>query len=123
MVTAAGPPKSVFKPGLPISNLSKGRLSSSSPLSSQPEQPGPSTSPVGIGDPVKGQTGASDFAATQNLNKALSSENNIANRRNNTIGDKSKFNWNDEAKPADLRSLITSLLLENQSSGMSLKVC
>ncbi|KAG6425867.1 hypothetical protein SASPL_110073 [Salvia splendens] len=118
---AVGPPKSVFKPGLPVSNLSKGRLSSSSPLSSQPEQCGPSTSPVGIGDPVKGQTGVSDFAATQNLNKALSSENNIANRRNSTIGDKSKFNWNDEAKPADLRSLITSLLLENQSSGMSLK--
>ncbi|XP_047963310.1 dentin sialophosphoprotein-like [Salvia hispanica] len=115
---AAGPPKSVFKP---ISNLSKGRLSSSSPLSSQPEQLGPSTSPVGIGDPVKGQTGVSDFAATQNLNKALSSEKDAVNRRNSTISDKSKFNWNDEAKPADLRSLITSLLLENQSSGMSLK--
>ncbi|XP_057793097.1 LOW QUALITY PROTEIN: uncharacterized protein LOC131009701 [Salvia miltiorrhiza] len=121
--SAVGPPKSVFKsgPSLPITSLSKGRLSSGSPLSSQPEQHGPSTSPVGIGDLVKGQIVASDFAATQNLNKVSSSEKDITNRRNSTISDKSKFNRNIEPKPADLRSLITSLLLEHHSTGMSLK--
>lgn len=112
---AGGPPKSVFKPGLP-----KGRLSSRSPLSSQPEQLGPSTSPIGIGDFGKGQTVVSDFAATQNLNKVLSSEIDTANRRNSTINDRSKLNV--EAKPTDLKSRITSLLLEHQSTGMSLKV-
>ncbi|XP_047962109.1 uncharacterized protein LOC125206939 [Salvia hispanica] len=112
--TSGGPPKSVFKPGLP-----KGRLSSRSPLSSQPEQLGPSTSPIGIGDFGKGQTVVSDFAATQNLNKVLSSEKDTANRRNSTISDRSKLNV--EAKPNDLKSRITSLLLEHQSTGMSLK--
>ncbi|KAG6395746.1 hypothetical protein SASPL_141870 [Salvia splendens] len=112
--TSGGPPKSVFKPGLP-----KGRLSSRSPLSSQPEQRGPSTSPIGIGDFGKGQTVVSDFAATQNLNKVLSSEKDTANRRNSTISDRSKLNV--EAKPTDLKSRITSLLLEHQSTGMSLK--
>lgn len=119
--TSGGPPKSVYKPGLPTTTLSKGRLSTGSPLSSQPEQLGPSTSPVGIGDLVKGHTVVSDFAATQNLNKISCSEKDIANRRNSNISEKSKHNRSIEAKPADLRSLMISLLLEHQSTGMSLK--
>ncbi|KAH6830748.1 ribosomal protein S15A E [Perilla frutescens var. hirtella] len=120
-VTTGGPPKSVFKPGLPTTTLSKGRLSAGSPLSSQPEQLGPPTSPVGSGDLMKGHTVVSEFAASQNLNKVSSSEKDVANRRNSTISEKSKYNRNIEAKPADLRSLITSLLLEHHSTGMSLK--
>lgn len=120
-MTVGGPPKSVFKPGLPAS-LSKGRLSTGSPVSSQPEQHGPSASPGGIGDLVKGHPVVSDIAATQNSNKVSSSEKDIVNRRNSANSEKSKSNRNIEAKPADLRSLITSLLLEHQSTGMSLKV-
>lgn len=120
-LTAGGPPKTVFKPGLPAS-LSKGRLSLGSPVSSKPEQHGPSTSPVGIGDLVKGHNAVSDIAGTQNSNKISSSEKDIGNRRNSAISEKSKFDRSIEAKPADLRSLITSLLLEHQPTGMSRKV-
>lgn len=119
--TSGGPPKSVYKPGLPTTTLSKGRLSAVSPLSSQSEQLGPSTSPLGSVDLVKGHTVVSDFSATQNLTKVSSSEKELANRRNSNINEKSKHNRNIEAKPADLRSLMISQLLEHQSTGMSLK--
>lgn len=122
-MTAGGPSKSVYKSGLPTTSLSKGKLSTGSPLSSQPEQHGAPASPVGSGDLVKGHAGVPDVAATQNINKVSISDKEIPNRMlSSTVSEKSKYNRSMESKPADLRSLMISLLLEHQSKGMSLKV-
>ncbi|KAK6148779.1 hypothetical protein DH2020_016304 [Rehmannia glutinosa] len=118
---SGGPPKSAYKSGLSTTNLSKGKFSSGSPLSSQPDQHGCPASPVGS-NLVKGLAGIADVAPTQNMNNIASSDKEMHSRLpNSNIRDKSKLNRNTEAKPADLRSLMVSLLLEHESKGMSLK--
>lgn len=112
-VTAGGPSKNVSKSALPASNLSKGRLSAGSPLSFQPDQHVAPISPVGV----------PNVAETKKMSKTLSSDKDMINRMpSSTISEKSKHTRTMEAKPADLRSLMISLLKENQSNGMSLKV-
>ncbi|KAK6125089.1 hypothetical protein DH2020_041153 [Rehmannia glutinosa] len=118
---SGGPPKSAYKSGLSTTTLSKGKFSSGSPLSSQPDQHGCPASPVGS-NLVKGLAGIADVALTQNTNNVASSDKEMHSRLpNSNIRDKSKLNRNTEAKPADLRSLMISLLLEHESKGMSLK--
>ncbi|KAL8466097.1 hypothetical protein ACS0TY_035273 [Phlomoides rotata] len=120
--TSGGPSKNVYKSVLPTSNLSKGRLSAGSPLSSQPDQHVAPVSPVGSGDLVKGNVGVPDVAERQNMSKASSSDKDMINKKpSSTISEKYKHTRTMEAKPADLRSLMISLLKEHQSMGMSLK--
>lgn len=122
-VTAGGPSKNVYKSVLPTSNLSKGRLPTGSPLSTQPDQHVAPISPVGSGDLVKGHVGVPDVAETRNMSKPSSSDKDMINKKPcSTISEKSKHTRNMEAKPADVRSLMISLLKEHQSTGMSLKV-
>ncbi|KAL0319350.1 UNVERIFIED_CONTAM: hypothetical protein Sangu_2091200 [Sesamum angustifolium] len=120
---SGGPPKSVYKSGLPVTTLSKGKLSAGSPLSGQLEQHGAPGSPMGSGNLVKGHTIVPDVAPTQPMNKTAGSDREMHSRLpSSTIREKPpKHNKNTEAKPADLRSLMISLLLEHQSKGMSLK--
>ncbi|XP_020548147.1 dentin sialophosphoprotein [Sesamum indicum] len=120
---SGGPPKSVYKSGLPVTTLSKGKLSAGSPLSAQPEQHGAPGSPIGSGNLVKGHAVVQDVAPNQPMNKTASSDKEMHSRLpSSTIREKPpKHNKNTEAKPADLRSLMISLLLEHQSRGMSLK--
>ncbi|KAG8380063.1 hypothetical protein BUALT_Bualt07G0154500 [Buddleja alternifolia] len=117
---SGGPPKSAYKSSLSTTTLSKGKFSSGSPLSSQPEHRGASASPIGSGNIVKGHTSVPDVAPTKSTNKASSSDKEMHGRLpGNTVSDKSKHNRNTEVKPADLRSLMVSLLLEHQPKGMS----
>ncbi|CAA0814651.1 dentin sialophosphoprotein-related [Striga hermonthica] len=117
-----GPSKSAYKASVPPATLSKGKISSGSPLSSQPEQHGGPASPAVSGNLVKGRVDINDVAPTKNTNIISSSEKEMPSKLpHNIIRDKSKHSRNMEAKPADLKSLVISLLQENQSKGMSLK--
>ncbi|KAK4395163.1 hypothetical protein Sango_1670600 [Sesamum angolense] len=105
---SGGPPKSVYKSGLPVTTLSKGKLSAGSPLSAQLEQHGAPGSPMGSGNLVKGHTIVPDVAPTQPMNKTAGSDREMHSRLpSSTIREKPpKHNKNTEAKPADLRSLM-----------------
>ncbi|GER53488.1 dentin sialophospho protein, partial [Striga asiatica] len=117
-----GPPKSAYKASVPPTTLSKCKISSGSPLSSQPEQHGGPASPAVSGNLLKGRVDITDVAPTQNTNIISSSEKETPSKLpHNIIREKSKHSRNMEAKPADLKSLVISLLQENQSKGMSLK--
>ncbi|KAL6585113.1 hypothetical protein OROMI_004402 [Orobanche minor] len=115
---SGGPPRSAYKSGFSTTTLSKGKIPSGSPLSSRPDQ----VSPLGSGNLMKGRTNIIDVAPTQNTNNISNSDKEMHSRLpHSIIRDKSKNNRNAEAKPADLKSLVTSLLQEHQPTGMSLK--
>ncbi|KAL6496977.1 hypothetical protein OROGR_028906 [Orobanche gracilis] len=115
---SGGPPKSAYKSGFSTTTLLKGKIPSSSPLSSRPDQ----VSPLGSGNLMKGRTNVIDVAPTQNMNNISNSDKEMHSRLpHSIIRDKSKNNRNTEAKPADLKSLVTSLLQEHQPRGMSFK--
>ncbi|GFP86106.1 hypothetical protein PHJA_000754500 [Phtheirospermum japonicum] len=120
---SGGPPKPAYnKPGLSTTTLSKGKISSVSPLSFQPDQHGAPVSPLGSGIRVKGHGDVTDVAPTHTPNNIANSDKEMHSRLpHSTNRDKPKHNRNTEAKPADLRSLVTSLLQEYHPKGMSLK--
>ncbi|KAL3632906.1 hypothetical protein CASFOL_025890 [Castilleja foliolosa] len=117
-----GPPKHPYnKSGFSTTTLPKGKISSGSPLSFQPDQCA-AVSPFGSGNRVKGYGDVTDAAPSQTPNNIASSDKEMHSRLpHRTIRDKPKHIKNKEAKPADLRSLVTSLLQEHHPKGMSLK--
>ncbi|KAL3824429.1 hypothetical protein ACJIZ3_020458 [Penstemon smallii] len=116
---AVGPPNSVYKSGLSTTTISRGKHASSSP-SYQAEQYGASPSPLGGGK--KKHASVPDVPPAQNINKTGISDKEMHRRLlSSTSGGKSKQNHNTEVKPSDLRSLMISLLLDQHSTGMSLK--
>ncbi|PIN11763.1 hypothetical protein CDL12_15629 [Handroanthus impetiginosus] len=118
---SGGPPKSVYKSSS-STNFTKSKLSSGSPLPSQPDQHVAPASPSGSGNLLKGYAGIPNVAPTQTINRTASSDKEMHSRLpSSTTGDKSKHNRNTEAKPSDLRSLLISLLQERQPKGMSIK--
>lgn len=122
-ITAGAPPKTVYKSGLSTTTLSKGKLSSGSPLPSQADQHGAPATPIGSVNVVKGRASIPDCVPAQSTNKSAGSDKEIHSRLSASVNhEKSKYNRDTEAKPADLRSLMISLLQEHQSKGMSLKV-
>ncbi|KAL7100068.1 hypothetical protein ACP275_09G125500 [Erythranthe tilingii] len=119
---AGGPPKPLYKSGLSTTTISKVKSSSGSPLSLQSDQHGAPATPIGSVNLVKGHPSVPDCTPAQNMNKTAVSDKEMQSKLPGSANyDKSKHNRNTVAKPTDLRSLIISLLLENQSKGMSLK--
>ncbi|GER46950.1 dentin sialophospho protein, partial [Striga asiatica] len=119
---SGGPPKSTNKSTVLKTTVSKGKISSGSPVSSQPEQLGGPAFPAGGGNHVNGRVDITDAALTQNTNIIASSGKEMSCKwPHSIIRGKSKHSRNTEAKPADLKSLVISLLQENQPKGMSLK--
>ncbi|XP_051134926.1 uncharacterized protein LOC127254085 [Andrographis paniculata] len=121
-ISSGGPSRPVCKSGLPPSGLSKVKLSSGSPSSSQLEQHSDSVPPRVSGNSVKGQASLPE-AALQNKIKIASSDKDLGASLSNssTFSETVKHGQNTEAKTTDLRSLIITLLLKHQHKGLSLK--
>ncbi|XP_060205857.1 uncharacterized protein LOC132633447 [Lycium barbarum] len=110
-----------YKSGSSATFHSKGKPSAS-PLSFSPEPSGAPASPFGNANLLKGQITVDDVITTQTMTKATSSEKEIPSKATtsssqNKVGRKSHSG----ATSTDLRSLLISLLTENQSKGISLK--
>lgn len=109
-----------YKSGSSATTYSKGKPSAS-PLSSPPEPSGAPASPFGNVNLLKGQITVDD--PTQTMTKATSSDKEIPSKvTTSSSQDKVGRKSHTGATSTDLRSMLISLLMENQSKGgISLK--
>ncbi|XP_049393533.1 uncharacterized protein LOC125857921 [Solanum stenotomum] len=112
---------SAYKSGLSATTNSKGKPSAS-PLSSPPEPSGAPASPFGNVNLLKGQIVVDDMIPTQTIIKATSSDKEIPGKAiTSSVQDKVGRKSHTGTTSTDLRSMLISLLMENQSKGISLK--
>ncbi|EPS67226.1 hypothetical protein M569_07549 [Genlisea aurea] len=118
---AAGLPSSVPKSGSSATHISRGNLSSSSPLLSHQERHCPQTSPAGSGHHLKGYVGAPEVLS-QSMDKTLDPDREtLPKLQNGNAAEKVKQTGNMETKPSDIRGPMISLLLEHNDRGMLFK--
>lgn len=111
-----------YKSGSSLTTNSKGKPSAS-PLSSPPEPSGAPASPFGNVNLLKGQIVVDDMIPTQTITKATSSDKEIPGKAiTSSVQDKVGRKSHTGTTSTDLRSMLISLLMENQSKGISLKV-
>ncbi|KAK3009331.1 hypothetical protein RJ639_014472 [Escallonia herrerae] len=135
-----GPPKSIYKSGLSSTTPPKGRPSASplrsplqqpvapkgrpspSPLRSPLQQSVAPASPTGTGGLAKGRASVDHVMPTQATSKenVTSSEKDMPGRVVTATAQDKRGSTKIGTKPADVRSLLISLLLENPK-GMSVK--
>ncbi|XP_075107415.1 uncharacterized protein LOC107770251 [Nicotiana tabacum] len=112
---------SAYKSGSSATTHSKGKPSAS-PLSSPPELSGAPASPFDNANLLKGQIAVDDVIPAQTMAKATSSDKEIPSKvTTSSSHDKVGHKRHAGATSTDLRSMLISLLMENQSKGMSLK--
>lgn len=110
-----------YKSGSSAATHSKGKPSAS-PLSSPPEPSGAPASPFGNVNLLKGQITVDDVIPTQLMTKATSSDKETPSKaKTSSSQDKVGRKSHTGATSTDLRSMLISLLMENQSKGISLK--
>ncbi|KAJ8553287.1 hypothetical protein K7X08_023965 [Anisodus acutangulus] len=110
-----------YKSGSSATTHSKGKPSAS-PLSFSPEPSGAPASPFGNANLLKGQITVDDVIPTQTMTKANSSDKEIPSKATTSSSrDKVGRKSHTGATSTDLRSMLISLLTENQSKGISLK--
>ncbi|KAL3343808.1 hypothetical protein AABB24_027372 [Solanum stoloniferum] len=112
---------SAYKSGSSATTNSKGKPSAS-PLSSPPEPSGAPATPFGNVNLLKGQIVVDDMIPTQTIIKATSSDKEIPGKAiTSSVQDKVGRKSHTGTTSTDLRSMLISLLTENQSKGISLK--
>lgn len=92
-------------------------------MSSPPELSGAPASPFDNANLLKGHIAVDDVIPAQTMAKATSSDKEIPSKvTTSSSHDKVGHKRHAGATSTDLRSMLISLLMENQSKGMSLKV-
>ncbi|KAJ8535877.1 hypothetical protein K7X08_034278 [Anisodus acutangulus] len=110
-----------YKSGSSATTHSKGKPSAS-PLYFSPEPSGAPASPFGNVNLLKGQITVDDVIPPQTMTKATSSDKEIPSKTTTSSSqDKVGRKSHTGATSTDLRSMLISLLTENQSKGISLK--
>ncbi|CAN4089067.1 unnamed protein product [Withania somnifera] len=110
-----------YKSVLSAATHSKGKPSAS-PLSSPPEPSGAPASPFGNVNLLKGQITVDDVIPIQTMTKATSSDKEFPSKATTSSSqDKVGRKSHTGATSTVLRSVLISLLMENQSKGISLK--
>ena len=121
-IAVGGPPKS-FKIGIASGVNPRGRPPSS-PLPSTPEQFGILASPLGIGSSTKIHTSTEEIIPNQFKEKQNSGlEKGIFSGSGDARKEAAEGKGYSVAKSADIERMLISLLAENNTNGMTIKVC